>query len=351
MKYVADFLGPGGFGTYEIDWSEPEPLITRVSKPPELLLAPGFVDVHLHGANGVDFMSATTAEMEQLCSHLEESCYEAFLPTTVSATADAVKRAVASLPENPMIAGFHLEGPFLSPDYPGAQPPDALVDPPVTASEWDEIFDHPKLKVVTLAPERPHALELISRLTNRGVRVGMGHTNATYEEARRGFEFGVTHATHAFNAMRPFHHREIGPIGYLLSCEGMAAELIYDRLHVSKEAAALLLARKGADDVVAVSDSTLATGLPPHQTVTMWGQECITGKGEVRLTSNGNLAGSGITLLEAFRNLADDFGAETAVRLCCLNARKLLGWRGRARVYTEMTLDYEVVGRRVRERV
>ena len=351
MKYVADFLGPGGFGTYEIDWSEQEPRVTPVNKRPELLLVPGFVDVHIHGAFGVDFMSATESEMLELCGRLTDCGYESFLPTTVAASAADVMRAVSNLPDDSMIAGFHLEGPFLSPEFPGAQPRSALVDPPATDSEWDEIFDHPKLKIVTLAPELPHALELIARLTTRGVRVGMGHTNATYEEARRGFEFGVSHATHAFNAMRPFHHREVGPIGYLLSNRTMGAEIIYDRRHVSREAATVLLANKNDDDVVAVSDSTLATGLPKGQTLEMWGQECVTGKDEVRIASTGALAGSCITLLDAFRNLGDDFGAETAVRMCCLNPRKILGWRGRARVFTEMSLNFEILGRKVRERV
>ncbi|MCO5297430.1 MAG: amidohydrolase family protein [Fimbriimonadaceae bacterium] len=351
MKYIADFLGPSGFGTYEVDWSTSVPSFERVSRPPELLLVPGFVDIHIHGAFGIDFMSATQADLLTLCRRLEGCGYEAFLPTTVTAPASDVQRAIDQLPDDPLIGGFHLEGPFLSPDFPGAQPPEAIIDPPVAPGEWDAILDHPKLKVVTLAPERPNALDLIRRLTSRDVRVGMGHTNATYDEARHGYEFGATHTTHTFNAMRGFHHREAGAVGYALANRDLMSELIYDRSHVSKEAAALLLSVKPEDNVVAVSDSTMASGMPPGQYIEMWGHRCETTRGEVRLADSGALAGSAITLLDAFRNIADDFGTETAVRLCCLNPRKLLGWKGRARAYIEMSLDYEILDRRIRERV
>lgn len=350
MKYTADFLGPSGFGTYDVDWSGPEPTFERVNKSAQLLLLPGFVDVHFHGAFGIDFMTATTQEMLSLCSQLESCGYEAFLPTTVTAPCADVLQAIGRLPDHPMIGGFHLEGPFISPQYPGAQPPEAIANPPILDSEWDAVLDHPRLRIVTLAPELPGALDLILRLSRQGVRVGMGHTAATYSEARQGFEFGITHATHTFNAMSPFHHREAGATGYVLANPDMAAELIYDRLHVGKEAATLLMRTRGEEETVAVSDSTMAAGMAPGTNLTMWGHECLVGKREVRLKSNGALAGSAITLLEAFANLADDFGPETAVRLCCLNPRKLLGWRGRARAYIEMSLDYKILDRRVRER-
>lgn len=351
MRYIADFLGPSGFGTYEVDWSAPEPTFERVSRPPELLLVPGFVDIHIHGGFGIDFMTAAKSDLSRLCRELEKCGYEAFFPTTITASADAVNRALGELPDDPLIGGFHLEGPFISPEYPGAQPPDAIVDPPTGPGEWDEVLEHPKLKVVTLAPERPNALQLIRRLTERGVRVGMGHTNATYDEARHGYEFGATHTTHTFNAMRGFHHREAGAVGYALANRDLVAELIYDRRHVSKEAAAVLIAAKPEENVVAVSDGTLAAGMSAGQFIEMWGHRCEILRGEVRLADSGALAGSAITLLDAFRNLADDFGTETAVRLCCLNPRKLLGWMGRARVYIEMSLDYEILDRRVCERV
>ncbi len=343
MNKVYDTLGPEGFGTYEIDWAKD--VWTRVSAPPKALLIPGFVDIHIHGGFGVDFMSANSADMLHLCDKLQAEGYESFLPTTVTASAEKIRQVLRNLPEHPMIAGFHLEGPFISPEFPGAQPPSAIVDIPVGPSEWDEILDDPRLKVVTLAPEKPNALDLILRLMKRGVLVSMGHTNATYDEARRGFEFGAHSATHTFNAMRPLHHREAGTVGYVLSNDEMNAELIYDRNHVSPDAARLLFKCKPKDKVIAVSDSTMASGMIAGQQMKMWGLDVVTGKQDVRLTSNGALAGSAITLLDAFRNLHEDFGPETAIRACCINPRLALGWKNPPRVFLELDKKLEIVGR------
>lgn len=346
MSGVYTMLGPEGFGSYEVDWQAPT--FTRVSRPPNGLLIPGFVDIHIHGAFGIDFMSASQSDLLVLCSKLEELGYETFLPTTVTASASDVLKALDNLPEHPMIGGFHLEGPFISPTYPGAQPPPFITSPPPAGSEWDAVLDDPRLKLITLAPEIPGALELITRLMKRGVVVSMGHTNATYDEARFGFEFGASHATHTFNAMRPFHHREAGMAGYALTSDALYTELIYDRLHVSPASAKLLVRSKPANQLVAVSDSTMATGMPPGQEITMWGLQCRTGKGEVRLADSGALAGSAITLLDAFRNLAADFGEETAIRACCVNPRLSMGWATEPRVYLELDKNYEIAGRKGR---
>jgi N-acetylglucosamine-6-phosphate deacetylase len=272
--------------------------------------------------------------------------YEAFLPTTVTASVEEVMAAVGSLPKNPMIAGFHLEGPFISPKHPGAQPPSAIATVPEGASPWDEVFDHPMLKYITVAPEQPHALELTSRLMQRHVVVSMGHTDATYDQARAGYEFGASHVTHTFNAMRGFHHREAGIVGYTLMNESLRTELIYDRKHVSKEAASLLFKCRPLDRIIAVSDSTMATGMPPNLPIKMWGLDCVTGPKEVRL-SDGTLAGSAITLLDAFRNLAADFGLETAIMACCVNPRAAIKLAGPPRVYVELDRQYNVVERYV----
>jgi N-acetylglucosamine-6-phosphate deacetylase len=336
-------LGPEGFGTYEVDWS-PRLTARRVRRAADTLLVPGFVDIHIHGAFGLDFMEGSAADLLKLADKLDGEGYEQFLPTTITADLDATRRALDKLPENhPMIPGFHLEGPFISPNYPGAQPPEAILDAPVVASPWDAVLDDPRLRLITLAPERPHALELINRLTNRGVVVSLGHTNATYDEARAAFEFGARHLTHTFNAMRPIHHREAGILAYAMMNSSMRCELIYDRIHVEKNAAALLLKSKTPRKVIAVSDSTAATGLPPGTELTMWGHACVVGEQSVRLKSNGALAGSGILLSDAFRNLAHDFGPEVAIRACCLNPRESMGWSAEPRKYLELNKEFRLV--------
>jgi N-acetylglucosamine-6-phosphate deacetylase len=347
MKKVYDVLGPNGFGSYEVSWNEGAPTFERISMPPQGLLIPGFVDIHIHGGFGIDFMTSAASELEVLCRRLEGEGYEGFLATTVTASSDAVLAAISNLPDEQMILGFHLEGPFVSPQYPGAQPPQFIVEPPVGKSEWDPVFDHPRLRLVTLAPEVPNALELVSRLMGRGVIVSMGHTNATFDETRRGFEFGASHATHTFNAMRPFHHREAGTVGYVLQNDAVLCELIYDRHHVSREAAALLLRCKGSDGIVAVSDGTMAAGMPPGTRFEMWGLKCEVGRGEVRL-ENGTLAGSAITLYDAFKNLFEDFGPEVAIKACCVNSRRALGMLDPPRVWLELNRDLEITGTFVR---
>lgn len=345
MSYYADFMGPEGFGTYEVTWGS-QPTFRRVTRAPDLTLVPGFVDIHCHGGWGIDFMSAAPGEMTVLCDKFAKEGYEGFLATTVTANAKDVLEAVRRMPDHPMILGFHLEGPFISHRHPGAQPPGAIQDIPLKSSDWDEIFGHPQLRVATIAPEIPHALELISRLSDRQVMVSMGHSNATYDEARHGFEFGAHHTTHTFNAMRPLHHREVGIVGYALLNDAITCELIYDRLHVSLQAARLILKCKGIDNVIAVSDSTAASRLSPGTKLNMWGQPCTVGQGDVRLDESDKLAGSAVTLYDVFRNLYDDIGPEEAISLCCLNPRRALRMSMEPRVWIELNDKLEIVGRR-----
>jgi len=321
MKVQA--IGPNGFGVYEVTLQSGNLHWSAALGDADGLLFPGFVDIHFHGAYGVDAMSAKAGEYADLLSALEKVGYETVYPTTVTASVSDVEDFLANLPDHPMVGGFHLEGPFISPEYPGAQPPPFIVDYATAPKGWDKVLDDPRLKVITMAPERPGALELIKRLSLMGVKVSLGHTNATFEECQAAHNAGAAHATHTFNAMRPFHHREAGTVGYVLT-SSILTELIYDRLHVSKNSAKLLFQVKGAEDVIAVSDSTMATGMPSGSEITMWGLDVVVGEQEVRLKSNGSLAGSAITLADAFRNLVGDFGPETAIRACCLNPRRTM---------------------------
>jgi N-acetylglucosamine-6-phosphate deacetylase len=203
-------------------------------------------------------------------------------------------------------------------------------------------MDHPLLRVVTLAPEYPTALTLITRLMQRGVKVQFGHTNATYDEARAGYEFGASGATHFFNAMRPFHHREAGVVGYGLANEDLFTELIYDRHHVCKESAAHVIKSKPKTRVIAVSDATCAAGLPKGSEVDMWGHHATVGPNDVRL-DDGTLAGSVTTLDVAFKYLAEDLGIETAIRTCCMNPRFYLGLTKSPKLWLEFDKHLELI--------
>lgn len=345
MTMTVTSVGPQGYGNYSFERARGAPELRPSQEQASHVLCPGFVDIHIHGAYGTDFMTASKEQMLALCERLGSVGYETLLPTTVTAPLSDVKAALANLPAHPMIGGFHLEGPFISAKHPGAQPPEHIVKPSSASDEWKDVFEDPRLKVVTLAPETDGSLGLVKFLSERGVIVSMGHTDATYGQAEDGFENGASHTTHTFNAMRGLHHREAGVVGYALLHDAVACEIIYDRRHVSRPAAELLFRYKPAGAVIAVSDSTLATGLPAGETITMWGHECVTSPGEVRLKSSGALAGSAITLLDAFRNISEDFGTEAAVRACSINPRQALRLQAPPSIYLLFDLRHELVER------
>ena len=328
-------VGPEGYRPYAVDLTS---LAMEPSdRAPEGLLVPGFVDLHIHGAFGYDFMTGSSGDLLAMASELEKVGYESFLPTTVTAPPADVRRALGHLPvADRRIEGFHLEGPFISPRHPGAQPRESIVVPD---ERWKPVLEDPRLQIVTLASEV--AFDAIAPLAARGKIVSLGHTDATYEQVREAVRDGARHTTHTYNAMRPLHHREAGTVGAALAMPELTCELIYDRIHVSRPAAELLLRCKGPDGVIAVSDATMAAGMPAGSEISMWGLDCVVGEGDVRLR-DGTLAGSAITLNDAFRNLALDFGVETAIRLCCLNPRRALGL-GLPRVWLIMDPDYRIM--------
>ncbi|MDI9635553.1 amidohydrolase family protein [Kamptonema cortianum] len=342
MKFIANTWHEGVWGPCEVSIETGAVEISPSAEQSNLYLVPGFVDIHIHGAFGIDFMTASSAEMLTLADKLEEEGYEAFLPTTVTAPFLSVNRAFQVIPDHPAILGVHLEGPFISQKHPGAQPPADIADIPDGKSDWDEVFQHPLLRLITLAPECKNGLALVRRLAHRGVVVSAGHTDATYDQMVAAVENGLTHATHTYNAMRPFHHREAGTVGAVLSLPEINAELIYDRLHVSRAAADLLLKAKGPNCVIAVSDCTAAKGLAENSSIKMWGHDCVVANGSVRIADSGALAGSAASLLDVFRNLVEDFGWEVAGQLCCLNPRRILKMRGIARKWLLFSSDLDL---------
>jgi len=313
--------GEHGFRPFEVDLANG--YSTPSTNSADTYLVPGLVDVHIHGALGVDFFSGRPEELVRVFDQLEARGYEALLPTTVTAPVATVLEFIQRLPNHRIVHGFHLEGPFISPKHPGAQPPSAIAAVPVGSSPWDAVFDDPQLRLVTIAPELPNAQALIRRLSSRGVIVSLGHTDGTFAQVGASAEWGVTHATHTYNAMRPLHHREAGTVGAVLMTDRINAELIYDRLHVSAPAARLLIDQKPAEALIGVSDGTMAAGMPAGSRLSMWGLDVVVGEGDVRLL-DGTLAGSAVTLDEVFRNLWADFGPVVATRACCLNPRREL---------------------------
>ncbi len=266
---------------------------------------PGFIDVHVHGAVSRDTMDADPAALAEMARFFAAHGVTSFLPTTMTAphadTLHAVQ-AVAEVAERDTggarILGVHLEGPYISPVFPGAQLPEAIRTP--NLREYAELAAAGPVRMITLAPEQPGAAELIEAARRQGVTVVAGHTNATYEQFEEAVARGVTQATHTYNAMTGLHHRKPGVLGGVLSDDAVFAQLIADNIHVHPAAMKILARCKGAERTVLITDAMRAAGLPEGESE-LGGQRVIVRDGQCRL-ADGTLAGSILTLDRGLRN-------------------------------------------------
>ena len=297
----------------------------------DAIMAPGFIDMHIHGGAGHDVMEAMPDSLERverlLCNHGVTT----YFPTTVTAPLDATLAALEGLADAIEAArpttgrakpvGIHLEGPFISHARPGVHPSSDLLPPTLEMFErfWQAARGH--IKVMTIAPELRGALEVIAEATRRGVCVSMGHSDANLEATKAGVASGVRHATHIFNAMRPLGHRDPGILGEALMNEGITAEIIADGIHVDPLIVSLFLRLKGPETAVLVTDATAATGMPNgHYRLGSLQVEVKDGK----CTVGDQLAGSVLTMDQAVRNVVKFTGwnLQQAVRLATLNPAK-----------------------------
>jgi N-acetylglucosamine-6-phosphate deacetylase len=280
---------------------------------PSATLSPAFFDVHIHGAAGHDVMEATPEALRAIGSFLASRGTATYLATTVTAPLDATLRSVSALAKlvrNPeQIAdsskpvakpmGIHLEGPFLSHEKCGVQPVEHMLRPDI--STFERIFEAAEgnVRLMTIAPEMPGAIELIQHATQRGVRISLGHSNATAAETRAAIAAGAVSATHTFNAMRALDHREPGILGTVLTTDELYAELICDGIHVAPEMVRLWYRAKGSQRGILVTDAMSAAGMPDGE-YALGGFAVQVADG--RATAHGRLAGSVLTLDRALAN-------------------------------------------------
>jgi len=306
----------------------------------DAILAPGFIDIHMHGGAGLDVMRATPAELPHLNKFLTTHGVTGYFPTTVAAPldqtcaalerlADAIEAAQGSAASNGDAAqaqplGIHLEGPFLSHKRRGVHPPEYLVEPTLEIFErlWQAARGN--VRMMTIAPELPGALEVIAEAVRRKVLVSIGHSDAVLEAARAGVRAGARHATHTFNAMRPLDHRDPGILAEVLTDQEITADIIVDGIHVAPEVVQLFLQAKGLDGAVLITDATAAAGMPdgtyqlgPIQVEVKAG----------RCTMDGKLAGSVLTMDRAVRNVTQFAGwsRQDAIRAATLNPARAAG--------------------------
>ncbi|MDP9701243.1 N-acetylglucosamine-6-phosphate deacetylase [Paenibacillus intestini] len=298
------------------------------------LIVPGFIDIHVHGGNGEDFMDASPDVLDKITSFHSSQGTTAMLATSMTAPKERLDHVLAEVnryrsDEMPyaQLEGVHLEGPFFSPKWPGAQNPDHIVLPDVSWLQgWEKQYPG-LIRQVTLAPEREGALEVISWLREQRITAALGHTDATYDDVQRAVEAGLHHAVHTFNAMTPLHHREPGTAGAVLSDPRISAEVIADGIHVHPAAISILAQLKqGNDQLVLITDAMSAAGLEDGE-YKIGDLPVIVKNGEARLKEGGALAGSTLTMVRGFRYLVQEAGLSliAASRAASLTPARLLG--------------------------
>lgn len=271
-------------------------------------VTPGFIDVHTHGGGGFDLHTVKTQDIQAYARWAPSTGTTAFLIGVVGVPGSwprehlqAAVAAIESQPEGAEPLGIHLEGPYINIERRGAHDPSWLRPP--NTEETQQLLDLAgrHLRLVTLAPELPGGHEMIRQLVAGGVTVSMGHTDATYEQARAAIGLGVTHTTHCFNAMRPLLHREPGVLGALVEAEGVQGELIADGVHVEPPAMKFLVRALGPERTVVVTDALSVAGMP-GATFTFAGQPARVEGGVARL-ADGSITGSLLTMEQALRNV------------------------------------------------
>jgi N-acetylglucosamine-6-phosphate deacetylase len=295
-------------------------------------LLPGFIDVHVHGGYGADFMDANPKTLDTITRFHALHGTTSMLATTMTATRDAIDRVLVEVNRymsQPMpytqLLGVHMEGPFISPKWAGAQDPKLMVPPQLTwLQDWHERYPQ-LIKQLTLAPEREGGLELIAWLRDQGIIAACGHTDATYADIQSAVREGLTHAVHTYNAMKPLHHREPGTVGAILTDERISGEVIADGHHVHPAAIRLLAMVKQPHGLLLITDAMSAAGLGDGQ-YELGGQAVTVQSGVARLTEGGALAGSTLTMIEALRFMVREVGVsvEDASRFASGNPARLL---------------------------
>jgi N-acetylglucosamine-6-phosphate deacetylase len=309
----------------------------------DAILAPGFVDIHIHGGAGHDVMSADTAGRAAMEHLLAGHGVTSYFPTTVTAPVDqtlaALDKLAAEIEEAEQMCdegraqplGIHLEGPFISHLRRGVHPVGDLLPP--TLEMFDRFWQaaRGRIRVMTIAPELEGARAVISEAARRGVCVSLGHSNSELEDTLSGVAAGARHCTHGFNAMRPLDHRDPGIVGAMLTDARLSADIIADGIHLDPVVVKLFLQAKGPDAAVLITDATAATGMPDGR-YRLGALEVEVKDG--RCTSEGKLAGSVLTMDRAVRNVMQFAGLDlrSALRLASLNPARVIASNNRGKL-------------------
>ncbi|MCQ2796562.1 MAG: N-acetylglucosamine-6-phosphate deacetylase [Bacilli bacterium] len=297
-----------------------------IELPNKYIIVPGFIEEHIHGANGMDTMYPNKNALDVIASSLVRSGTTSFLATTMTMSRGAIKKALNNVsnkkyhPGEAKILGVHLEGPFIAKEYKGAQDDKYILEPNINDMKTFIKASNHKIKVVTLAPEKASPA-FLTFLKKNHIVISAGHSNAKYQDVKKAMKYGLGCTTHTYNAMSKLHHRDIGLVGAALLEKDLYAELILDFEHVSKEAAEILFKNKGKDKLVLITDSMEAR-YKKSGTYHLGTFPVYVENGRAVL-KNGQLAGSILEMNVALRNAKETFklSLEDTINLASKNVR------------------------------
>lgn len=291
-------------------------------------VSPGFVDVHIHGAGGHDTMEGTREALAAISEKIVADGVTSFLPTTMTMDKESVRKAFEEVKDainkdlpGAKAIGVNMEGPFISMAKKGAQNPDYVAKP-----DWSYIEGYEDIiRLMTIAPEEDEGQAFIKRIKEKtDIRLSIGHSNATFEDAMAGIEAGCSHMTHFFNGMSPLNHRDPGCVGAGFSSD-IYVELITDTIHIHPGLFEYIIQSKGADRVVLITDCIMAGGLPDGE-YSLGGQGVTVAAGAARL-ADGTLAGSTHSMIKAIENVKrhTSLGLADVVRMATLTPAAAIG--------------------------
>lgn len=298
------------------------------------LVLPGFIDVHIHGADGADAMDGTKEALQKIARKITEEGTTSFLATTLTQSNELIENALKNISRyikdsNPAgeaeVIGIHLEGPFINAKKSGAQPKEFITQPVVEKFKGWQTASCNHIRLVTIAPEIEGSFELIRHLSSTNVVASLGHSAASFDDAKKAVEAGATHVTHLFNAMTGLDHREPGLAVAALTFDKLKVELISDGIHVHPEMVNLAIKVKGSDNVILITDAMCAKGLQDGEYAL--GCQKVFVKGREARLSDGTLAGSVLFMSEAIRNVMNFTGLpiEEMIKFAATNPAKQLG--------------------------
>jgi len=297
-------------------------------------IVPGFIDVHVHGVLGVDVMDDASA-VQRVARVLPQFGVTAFCPTSIACSSEALASFLAAVgaarmhrdPDAARVLPAHLETGFINPEYRGAQPLEWLKmsSEAISGEIASELIFSPDIGIFTMAPEIPGGFDLLRAARKAGIRVSLGHSGATYEQAIEAIELGANHATHLYNRMSPMTHRDPGLVGAVLEREEVAAEIICDGFHVHPAVTRIAIAAKGPSRVMAITDGTAGSGLSRGTCTTLGGRRITVG--DTATLDDGTFAGSVATMDRVFSMLVTRAGQSLvdAATLCATTPARELG--------------------------